>query len=912
MPTPLIATKLYAPPAQARLTARPALWRRLDQAQTASFLLVSAPAGFGKTTLVVEWLRRTEQPFAWLSLEPDDDEPRRFWRYLIAAIQTLVPGAGQAGLALLEAPQLPPQEAIVTPLINDLTANGRPLSLVLDDYHWIQSPTLHFGLNYLLDHLPRPLRLVLTTREDPPLALARRRARRELVEIRASDLRFSRDETATFLNGVLALDLAGDDLAALDERTEGWIAGLQMVGLSLAASADKHAFVRSFAGDDRYIADYLMEEVLQHQPAAVQDFLLRSSVLQRFCAPLCDAVLERTDSAELIRAIEGSNLFVVPLDSHREWYRYHHLFGELLGRRLLQTADAEAVAGLHRRASAWYAQQRQAPEAIEHAVLARDYAQAAGLLEAIGGLLYVQNDLPTLVRWWRAIPVAMRASRPGLNMMCAWALLATGHPDEAGACAAEVDQALDAAGADATLAATVPGARVETAVLRLSVAFNQGESAPVLVLAREIEPLLAEGQIERLGPGLFNTPDNLRPVVRYGLAVGLELAGQLTAASQAYAETETMARPRQNQHLVALAASRLAQVQVIQGQLRAAAATCERALRLAGGETAPQSPLYGITHGVLGQIYYEQAKPEAAVPHLEAGIRLAQTWANSEGLLPSLSGLARARLAQGDVSGALGAADELAQHLRQYNVAALVPLGDALRARLDAEAGRLGPAAEWAQACGLDVEAPWPPARELEAQALAVVWLALGRAADAQRLARRLAAEAEAGERWGRLAESLVIGALAAQAEGRAAEAWTALQRALALAEPEDWVRLFVDRGEPMRQLLAMSPGSSAPGSFTQRLLAAFGSGGEPLAVPAPQLARLAEPLTERELEVLRLIDLGLTNPAIAGRLVISLGTVKSHTANLFGKLGVNSRTQATARARALGLLPADPTNLIH
>jgi LuxR family maltose regulon positive regulatory protein len=404
-------------------------------------------------------------------------------------------------------------------------------------------------------------------------------------------------------------------------------------------------------------------------------------------------------------------------------------------------------------------------------------------------------------------------------------------------------------------------------------------------------------------------------VVRYGLAVGLELTGQLTAASQAYAEAEALARPRQNQHLVALAASRLAQVQVIQGQLRAAAATCERALRLAGGEPEPLSPLYGIAHGVLGQIYFEQGQPAAAEPHLAAGLRLAQTWANSEGLVPSLTGLARVRLAQGDTAGALAAADELAQRLRAYHAAPLVPVGDALRARLYAEAGRLGPAAEWAQTTELDTAAPWAPAQELEGLALVVVQLALGQTADAERLARRLAAEAEAGERWGRLAESLILAAVAAQANGRGAAAQADLRRALALAEPEGWVRLLVDRGEPARQLLTArtqsdEPASAALSAFVQRLLAAFGRDGELIpSAPAPAPISLAEPLTERELEVLRLIDGGLTNQAIAGRLVISLGTVKSHTANLFGKLGVNSRTQATAKARALGLLPADPTN---
>ncbi len=443
MPLPLVATKLYAPPPQARLTARPALGQRLDQAQRAPFILVSAPAGFGKTTLVLDWLRRAGRPFAWLSLEPGDDEPARFWRYVIAALQTVVPGVGLASQALLDAPQLPAQAAVVAALINDLASHPAPLALVLDDYHSIQSAAIHAGLNDLLDHLPRPLSLIITTREDPPLALARRRARRELLEIRAVDLRFDTDEVAGFLNGAMGLGLAADDLTALDERTEGWIAGLHLVALSLAGRADKHAFVRSFAGDDRYIADYLLEEVLGRQPPALQDFLLRTSILERFSAALCDSVLERGDSAALIRAVESSNLFVVPLDSRREWYRYHHLFGELLRQRLLQSAGAAAVTALHRRASAWYAGQQRAPEAIAHALHGQDYNHAASLIEAAGGLLFLNNDLPTLVRWWQALPALVRANYPFLTMQSAWALLATGHPAEAQAAGQAVEAVLN-------------------------------------------------------------------------------------------------------------------------------------------------------------------------------------------------------------------------------------------------------------------------------------------------------------------------------------------------------------------------------------------------------------------------------------------------------------------------------------
>src|SRR5579859_1072416 len=919
MPISLIATKLYAPPARPGLTPRPGLWQRLSPPQPAPFVLVCAPAGFGKTTLVVEWLRRSQRPFAWLSLDREDDEPARFWQYAIAALQTVIPGVGAASRALLEAHQLPAPEAVVAALINDLAAQPQALTLVLDDYHCLQSPAIHAGLNDLLDHLPPQLSLVITTREDPPLALARRRARREMLEIRAAGLRFSRDEAADFLNGAMDLNLAAEDIAALDERTEGWIAGLQLAALSLEGRADKHAFVSSIAGDDRYIADYLLEEVLQRQAPAVQDFLLRTSILERFSAALCDAALERTDSAELIHTVERSNLFSVPLDSHREWYRYHHLFGELLRQRLLQTMGAETARALHRRASEWYAGRHSAPEAIEHALAAQDYDQAASLVEATGGLLFMQKDLPTLVRWWQAIPAAVRARNPRLNMMAGWALLATGHATEVQACAdmiaAAVDGGAESVGGEAG-PAPVNGAQVEIAVLRLSLAFNHDETAPVLAMARQIEPLLSEGQIERLGPGLFNPPDSLPPVVRYGLAVGLELEGQLSAASQAYAEAEALARPLQNLHIQVLADSRLAQLQVVQGHLQAAAATCQRALRAWGPEAGEPSPLLGITHGVLGTIFYERDELEAALPHLEDGIRLALTWANGEGLLPSMTGLARLQLARGDTASALQTADELVQRLRQYEAKSLLPHGEAARACLYARAGHLEPALEWAAACGLDVDSAWSPPREPEAIALARVWLSAGSELSANgrlpavlRLTGRLAAEAEAGQRWGRLAEVLAIQALAAQAAGQGAAAQAAVGRALALAAPERRVRLFLDLGQPMLRLLSRLPAAAAEQpEFLEQLLTAFegrqAAGGQRQTAERASGTGLPEALTEREREVLGLIAAGLTNQAIADRLFISLGTVKSHTGNLFGKLGVNNRTQAVAAARAAGLLP--------
>ncbi len=913
MSSPLLATKLYIPPARQDLVARPRLLRRLADGLTHPLTLISAPPGFGKTMLLSAWCASAEShgvSVAWLSLDSGDNDPVLFLAYLLAALDTLEPGVSQQPLALLHSTPTPAPEAVLTVLVNCLQQAGidRQYALVLDDYHVIELEAIHNAVSFLLDHLPPYLHLIISSRADPPLALARRRARRELVEIRASDLRFTLEEANAFLNDAMHLGLSTSEAAALAGRTEGWIVGLQLAALSLQERSDKASLVASFAGDDRYIADYLLEGVLQRQPPDIQQLLLQTSVLERLNGALCDTITGHQDSAQLLQQLEERNLFIAPLAHRREWYRYHQLFADLLQQRLRLSVGSAGIVALRQKASAWYQQHGLAGEAMRQAQAAGDTDRMLQLIRQNQAALFARSEFATLLQWVRALPLVRLATEPDVCLGYAWAALTTGQPDECERCL----QAIESRAEPGSLAL------VEVMVVRATLAMMRFDIPRVVELSRRVLPQLAGNDWL-----VFSSAADQRLAILYNLALAYEFSGQVVAAERAFQEAVQLARERKNQFIFFLALGHLGQVQAVEGHLHAAAETYRQALTQVNEWTNGPAPMAALAQAGLGAILYEWNRLDEARTHLEAATERSYALSNWESATPAALGLAQWQRTQADWPGALKTADDLIDLLQHQKAQATLPLAQAWRARLWLECGLLDKAAAWAETSGLQTEGELDAWREVEYLILARVWRAQGKVTEAERLLSRLLSAADEAARTGRVIEILTLRALTAMAAGQLAAARGALIRALQLAEPEGYIRLFVDEGQPLRELLVQvkkfrpwashsgfAAGSDTLHAYITRLLEAFGPGIKPtnLQPSNPQPSNpesLIEPLSERELQILRLIAAGLSNQEIASRLVISLTTVKSHTSNIYGKLGVNSRLQAVTKAKVLGLLPA-------
>jgi LuxR family maltose regulon positive regulatory protein len=916
----LLRTKLYVPRAHPDMVPRDRLARRLDEGRARRLTLLSAPAGFGKTTLLADWLHRRDLHPAWVSLDAADNELRRFWSYVIAALDTVHAGLGETAAALLAAPQPPPIEAVLTELANDVAAyletrTDAPslvsgLILVLDDYHAIEAPAIHEALEFLLLNLPPAMQLIVASRADPPLPLALLRARGDLLELRAADLRFTPGEAAAFLNTSMGLNLSAESLEALAERTEGWAAGLQLAALSMQGVEDVTGFIRAFSGSHRYVFDYLAQEVLDRQPPPVREFLVQTAVLDRLSGPLCDAVTGGSDGQAMLARLEHANLFLLPLDTRRQWYRYHALFAEFLRSQLVEAIDPGRIVELHWRAAAWYEQQGSVEEAIGHALHAGDFERAIRLIDGHADEMFVRSELVTLCGWLAAVPEVEIAARPRLCMLYAWALVAIAHPEEAERWVAAIER-LVGAGVDAlaepgaaTLTPETRAALVEVSVLRGTLDMGRGDLPRVLELLQRVLPYLeAQGQ-----PYVFNTAKALRPAALFTLAIAHELSGNLAGAAPAFARAAELALEDENYHLLPMALSHLAQIQILQGELHRAETTYRRALAAAEQPAVPASPLAGIAYVGLGRLLYEWNDLAAAESYLAQGIALGRPWLNWETLVPGYLTLARLKQVQGDREAATEALDAFLK-LEDMPFPPQAAGGvAAYEALFQARWGDIEAAARWAADSTIRPGDEVPPAREEEALILTRVWLAEGRQSDAQQLLARLHGAAQGGGRTGRLIQILILQAVARYAWGQDVPSLQALREALSLAEPEGWVRSFVDEGQPMAEMLSRL---GKAGAYVDRLVAAFSS----TPAPSPGLASRSrdagpaaghppvEPLTDRELEVLALIAEGLSNRQIAGRLVVSINTVKTHAKNLNAKLGASNRTQAVARARELGLL---------
>jgi LuxR family maltose regulon positive regulatory protein len=928
--TPLIETKFSIPPARPDLVVRARLNGLLEAGARQPLLLVSAPPGFGKTTLVAAWLHghQPEATCGWLSLDEADNQPVTFWRYLAAAIQHTQPGLGETAQAMLASSQPPALETVATTLINELAALRTPLILVLDDYHVIRSKEIHASLNFLLDHLPNNVHLALLSREDPPLGLARRRARQQMVEVRASDLRFRAEETGSFLHNVMGLTLDPRQVATLEERTEGWIAGLQMAGLSLQGR-DPQAFLKSFAGVDRYIADYLVEEVLQRQPGGVREFLLKTSVLEVLSVPLCAALLENTPLdlpgedeslespyAAMLGYLERANLFLVPLDDNREWYRYHHLFAQLLRQRQVQVYGPAEKAVLHRRASDWFEAQHDPSRAIRHARQVPDYPRVVELIEAHAGGFFLNSEILQFLDWVNEVPAELYPAHPMLCMAAAWASLATNQFKEAAQWLERIEKVLghkaETALSGERLSPAVQAALLEVLLVRVRLdeeSLGSERTRQELLRIRQIMNELPGGQA-----CLFNTIALLRPVVAFNLGLSCEMAGDLQAAGEAFGEAAFFARQLANGHVLLLALAHLANAQAANGNLLAARQAYQDALAESVVQGSATSPFAALAHVGLGRLSHEWNDLPGAEASYQAALNLARPWQNWESLVPAVQGLSRVQRAWGDPEAALRTLDQLATPRGWQPAPGLALPLEVYRALLLVETGRRTEAAAWlgrsAWASGL----PEPNlVNEMALLDLTRLLMLLDHPTEAIDLCVRVMHSADASGRQPAAIHARVLLAKTEAAQGNLEQAAVMLEEALRLAQAEGYLRVFLDEGKTIRRLLGalrnkLGPTDALAGTV-RRILAAFESvadDGEAAWAPSPQMAERAwvDPLSERENEILRLVAQGLTNQAIADRLVISLTTVKTHVGNIFLKLGVNHRTQAIARAESLGLLP--------
>lgn len=913
MSTPILVTKLYIPPPRARRVLRPRLLGYLNTSLDRKLSLVSAPAGFGKTTLVSDWVAACERPVAWLSLDEGDGDPTRFLIYLVAALQTVASEVGEGVLGALQSPRPPPIEGVLTALLNDTTAVSHAFSLVLDDYHLVDSKAVNHALAFLLEHLPPQLHLVITTREDPALPLARLRARGQLVELRAAELRFTPAEAAEFLGDVMGLDLSADEIAQLEARTEGWIAGLQLAALSLRGRSDSAAFIRAFTGSQRFVLDYLVEEVLQRQGERVRSFLLQTAVLGRLSGPLCDAVTGRGDGREMLGTLERHNLFVVPLDDRRHWYRYHHLFAEVLRARLLADQPGR-VPVLHQRASVWFEQNGLPAEAIRYALAAKDFARAAGLIELAARATLMNRREETFLGWLKALPDALIDTRPVLCVYYALALLT--HDLEAAEARLRAAERL----LEDVAQSGRPGA---PAVERVVVAEAELRSLPGIAAITRAYLAGALGDVpgsaSHAARALELLPED-EPLWRGAVAVLLGLAqwtgGDLNAAYRSFTDGMMSLKAAGDLTQSHSGAFMLASIRTAQGRLREAAGIYEGALRRASDEAdqgEPTAPGTVDLHVGLSELCYERNDLAAASQHLLTSKALGEHDAVAENRHRWYVAMARVKEAEGDLSGTEKLLEEA---LRLY-----IPSPDpyvrpiaALKTRVWIKQGRLTEALEWAREAGLSFDDNLSYLREFEHITLARVLIAQYKSdrvnsaiRQAMSLLERLLSAAEEGGRKGSVIEILVLQALAHQAQDNVPAALDPLARTLTLAESEGYVRMFVDEGRPMATLLEKMArkGNVHVQAYLRKLLAAYGppDGARETPRQAAGAEGLLDPLSERELEVLRLIAQGLSNREISKRLFRALSTIKGHNQTIFEKLQVQSRTEAVARARELELL---------
>jgi LuxR family maltose regulon positive regulatory protein len=892
--TPLLATKFFCPPARLNLVSRPRLLERLDAGlyQTNGFArkltLISAPAGYGKTTLISEWLNEESRGeriknkdqtsasigqvsfspilkstrVAWLSLDESDNDPPRFLAYIIAALRGVDNSIGETALSALQSPQHPPYEIVIATLINDIAAAQTPIILTLDDYHVINTPSIHQQITYFIEHLPPNIHLVILTREDPLLPIARLRASGQVREIRQDDLRFTAGETADFLRNVMGLSLSIAEIATLERRTEGWIAGLQLAALSMQGRGDLAGFIQAFTGSSRFILDYLVEEVFERQSRDVKDFLLKTSILESLSGPLCDVVAENVSSQELLESLEKANLFLVPLDQSRIWFRYHRLFAELLRHRL-RADHPNLETELHTRASKWYEVHDLISEAIQHALAAQDWERSAKLIGLAADSLLKRGELVTLIGWCQQVPEELIRSQPEFGMSYVWALLLWGRFDEAEELLGDYEE----------IGRSAPVLLGQVAAAQSYAARARGDNRRVIEKSELALGLLPESDI------------NSRSILSLNLGLVYWHEGQLREAVPVLNDTYELATRTGNHYGSLTAQIFLARTLASQGALRQAEERLREIVEVGG-----KHPILVLAHYDLAGIYYEWNNLAKAWEHVEQGYEICTRSGNVEFQNGGHMLKASLLMAQGNMLEALSEVETTHALSQDYGPATRAR-SKAYHAQIALAMGDMATAKQWVEQISEDVDAN--SFYRFIGLTKARLLLAQGEKAAARVLLdERLTWAAQAG--WGYAI--VAICALQAQAAETEEEALKILAEGLKLSQPEGFIRSYVEAGTGLIPLLQESARRGIMPDYIGQILSAFHANAK-LALP------LVEPLSERELEVLRLMTAGLSNREIAEKLVISTGTAKTHAHNVCGKLGVRNRTEAASRAKELELV---------
>jgi len=922
MTSPVLVTKLFIPAARPELVPRPRLTEQLRAGLDRKLTLISAPAGFGKTTLVAKLLKNIqgESPtgnqsyqIAWLSLDENDNDDTRFLIYFVTALNQLdgmKTTVGNEALGLLQSPQPPPAETILTSLINEIAAIPDKIIFILDDFHLIETQSIYDALGFVLENLPPQLHLVIATREDPLLPLSRLRARNQLTELRAADLRFTSSETAEFLNQVMGLNLLPDDIAALEKRTEGWIAGLQLAAISLQGNADTSRLIRSFTGSNRLVLDYLIEEVLEQQSKSVQEFLLQTSMLNRLTGSLCDVLTGQDNGQQVLETLERANLFIVPLDNERRWYRYHHLFADLLSQRLNQI-HPDQVKLLHQQACKWYKQHGYMDEAIEHALIIQDFDCAVHLIEEYVDTLWQQGAHRKLPRLFASVPIELILAKPQLCVYQAWYAFISGQQELTERCLQIAEHALSTH----TDNLTQSGMQEQDSPTASKMSQLQGRISAIRAFIASFQGNVTE-LIHHAHQALETLPEqdrNWRSITAITLGDVYGFKGNMTAAYEARLEAYKASKAAGDIYNTMLASSKLTITMIEQGRLQNTIEFCQDQIQTAAEFGFSKSPLCGFLWVLLGETYAELNELDQGLDLALTGINITEQTGNLVFVGWGHISLIRILFSRGDYAAVEENIQKIKSMSQDSNVPAwIVGLMATWQVRLWLAQGKLEAAYQWVKTRDLSTNIESPPLQEIdyfslfEYIALARILIAQDKLDESIRLLQHLLLTADKGNRIASMLEILILQALAFQKQGETDQSMLALERSLKLAESQGFIRIFVDEGSPMARLLYEALSREIAPDYVQQLLRAFPAE-EPEKTgslkPQGSDSELIEPLSERELEILQLIAEGLSNPEIGARLYLSLNTVKAHTRNIYGKLGVNSRTQAAARARALGLL---------